>query len=149
SRPGEAIYNDANGLVEGNDLFQVVWLSEDRREEILRQLDERARSLSDRRLPLVFEGNVPSDIARNQALDRLLRSPSVGDGLPRVASAWLGEAVAIKDATAAVFRAQGGTNLVVVGQNEESALATLTASVVGLSAQHGPEALRFTLLDGT
>ena len=24
SRPGEAIYNDANGLAEGNDLFQTV-----------------------------------------------------------------------------------------------------------------------------
>jgi len=26
SRPGEAIYNDANGLFEGNHPFQVVWL---------------------------------------------------------------------------------------------------------------------------
>jgi DNA segregation ATPase FtsK/SpoIIIE-like protein len=26
SRPGEAIYNDANGLVEGNHLFQAVWM---------------------------------------------------------------------------------------------------------------------------
>src|SRR4030095_13983055 len=25
-RPGEAIYNDANGLLEGNHPFQVVWL---------------------------------------------------------------------------------------------------------------------------
>ena len=27
SRPGEAIYNDAGGLVEGNSPFQVAWLS--------------------------------------------------------------------------------------------------------------------------
>ena len=26
TRPGEAIYNDANGMIEGNNLFQVVWL---------------------------------------------------------------------------------------------------------------------------
>src|SRR5215216_797341 len=26
SRPGEAVYNDANGLPEGNHFFQVVWL---------------------------------------------------------------------------------------------------------------------------
>ncbi|MCI0704268.1 MAG: cell division protein FtsK, partial [Planctomycetia bacterium] len=38
SRPGEAIYNDQNGLVEGNDPFQVVWLSEDRREQLLEGL---------------------------------------------------------------------------------------------------------------
>ncbi len=30
TRPGEAIYNDANGLAEGNDLFQVVYLSDTR-----------------------------------------------------------------------------------------------------------------------
>ena len=28
SRPGEAIYNDQNGLFAGNHPFQVVWLSE-------------------------------------------------------------------------------------------------------------------------
>ena len=28
TRPGEAIYNDANGMMEGNNLFQVVWLSD-------------------------------------------------------------------------------------------------------------------------
>src|SRR5204862_6740854 len=38
SRPGEAIYNDANGLVEGNDVFQVVWLSDERREAYLEQV---------------------------------------------------------------------------------------------------------------
>src|SRR5438874_13586928 len=42
SRPGEAIYNDANGLVEGNNPFQVVWLSDERREEYLRRLQEMA-----------------------------------------------------------------------------------------------------------
>src|SRR5216110_2165812 len=31
SRPGEAIYNDAAGAIEGNSPFQVVWLSEDER----------------------------------------------------------------------------------------------------------------------
>ena len=34
SRPGEAIYNDANGLVEGNDIFQIVWLSDEQRDEL-------------------------------------------------------------------------------------------------------------------
>src|SRR4029077_8284308 len=40
SRPGEAIYNDANGLVEGNNPFQIVWLDEERREEYLRRIQE-------------------------------------------------------------------------------------------------------------
>ncbi len=38
TRPGEAIYNDANGMVEGNNFFQVVWLTDARREEYLRTI---------------------------------------------------------------------------------------------------------------
>ena len=34
TRPGEAIYNDANGMMEGNNLFQVVWLPDERPREI-------------------------------------------------------------------------------------------------------------------
>ncbi len=40
SRPGEAIYNDANGLVEGNHPFQVVWLDDSQRETYLGWLRE-------------------------------------------------------------------------------------------------------------
>ena len=35
SRPGEGIYNPMHGLLEGNHLFQVVWLNDDKRDEIL------------------------------------------------------------------------------------------------------------------
>src|SRR4029450_4977778 len=35
SRPGEGIYNDAAGAVEGNSPFQVVWLPDDEREHWL------------------------------------------------------------------------------------------------------------------
>ena len=46
SRPGEAIYNDANGLVEGNHPFQVVWLLRRARArstcEQIRELAQRA-----------------------------------------------------------------------------------------------------------
>src|SRR5205823_4496619 len=38
TRPGEAIYNDAGGLVESNSPFQVAWLSDDRRDEYLRRV---------------------------------------------------------------------------------------------------------------
>jgi DNA segregation ATPase FtsK/SpoIIIE-like protein len=46
NRPGEAIYNNANGLFEGNHPFQVVWLPDSQRESYLRQLAEHARSQS-------------------------------------------------------------------------------------------------------
>ena len=43
TRPGEAIYNDANGMMEGNNLFQVVWLSDERREKYLERIQEMCR----------------------------------------------------------------------------------------------------------
>jgi S-DNA-T family DNA segregation ATPase FtsK/SpoIIIE len=153
SRPGEAIYNDQNGLLEGNDVFQVVWLSDDRRERILQQLDERARNTK-RVPPLVFEGNAPAELSKNHLLDALLRAKT-WPATPRAFSTWLGDAIAIKDPTAATFRPQSGCHLLMIGQHEEAALAIVTAAILGLAAQHRPDdpnqpfAARFHVLDGT
>ncbi len=157
SRPGEAIYNDANGLVEGNNPFQVVWLTENRREQYLQQIQEwaRQRSTVPPPEPIVFEGNIPSDLARNHLLHRLLESP-YGPARPRELQAWLGEAVAIKDPTAALFRPHSGNHLLIIGQNSEAALGILTAALVSLAAQLPPasapdqgDGTRFYVLDGS
>jgi DNA segregation ATPase FtsK/SpoIIIE, S-DNA-T family len=70
--------------------------------------------------------------------------------------AWLGEAVAIKDPTSAVFRPQSGNNLLVIGQHDDAALALLTMALVGLAA-HRPKRhtngstdwARFYVFDGS
>jgi hypothetical protein len=148
SRPGEAIYNDANGLVEGNDIFQIVWLSDEQRDHYLQRVRDLARrhGYVPPRPTIVFEGNVPGDIAKNDLLRRLLEGGARPEG-ERGARAWLGEAIAIKDPTAAVFPAQSGGNLLIVGQQEEMALGVLTAALVSLAAQE--PAARFLVLDGT
>jgi S-DNA-T family DNA segregation ATPase FtsK/SpoIIIE len=102
SRPGEAIYNDANGSIEGNEIFQVVWLPEEEREAILTSIQQRAeREAAVRRSPLVFEGNTPAELNHNPLLQGLLNQDAPSRGF----RAWLGEAIAIKDPTAALFRA--------------------------------------------
>jgi hypothetical protein len=149
SRPGEAIYNDQNGLVEGNDPFQVVWLSEEKREELLRGLGERADGRHPP--PLVFEGNRTADPATNPALGRVLGAPSWPAEV-RAPAAWLGDPVAIKEPTVAVFRPQGGANLLLIGQNEEAGRGLFAASLLGLAGQIVPPengAGPFTVLDGT
>jgi S-DNA-T family DNA segregation ATPase FtsK/SpoIIIE len=143
SRPGEAIYNDANGLVQGNHPFQVVWLSDERREDYLQEL----RELADKHIeagtinvptpPIVFEGNVPSNLSRNGQLSDLLRAADWPLQSTPI-HAWLGDAIAIKDPTAAVLRPQSGSNLLVVGQREEAVLGMVAASMVSLAAQHRP-----------
>ena len=41
TRPGEAIYNDQNGMVEGNSPFQVVWLPDAERQGYLEQIRQQ------------------------------------------------------------------------------------------------------------
>lgn len=147
SRPGEAIYNDANGMVEGNDLFQIVFLNEDRKEALLEEIHQLGEKRGPYPPPLVFEGNTTADLDKNPLLMRLLEAADWPKDL-RAAPAWLGEAIAIKDPTAAVFRAHSGNNLLVIGQQEETALAMFSSAILGLAAQHDASA-RFTIMDGT
>jgi hypothetical protein len=144
TRPGEAIYNDANGMVEGNDPFQVVWLSEDHREEVLKQLHERDAGRMPP--PLVFEGTATAEFAGNVEFIRMLSTP-VETGLPTV---WLGDPIAIKEPTRTMFRTYSGANLLLLGQSEEAALATLTSAFVALAARLRPTSSGIlTILDGT
>src|SRR5438093_2244504 len=73
SRPGEAIYNDQGGLIEANSPFQVAWLPDDKREVYLQRVHEKARQLEGNGkarhpAPIVFEGNAPADIRKNEKL---------------------------------------------------------------------------------
>jgi energy-coupling factor transporter ATP-binding protein EcfA2 len=145
SRPGEAIYNAHSGLVEGNEPFQVVWLSEQRRVEIL----ERLRQRGDQRwpAPIVFAGHTHADITANATLKQLVQHPVVA----KVPTAWLGEPVAINPPTAVVFRPQSGSHLLLIGQNEQAARGLFTAICLSLLSQLQPDAIQLPLmlLDGT
>ncbi len=157
SRPGEAIYNDANGAPEGNHFFQVVWLSDERREAYLERLHRLAQERKPvlARTPIVFEGDAPADLARNSLLRQQLEASSSQES-PRSAQAWVGDAISIKDPTAALFRRQAGNHLLIVGQNQEAALGIMASTLISLAAQY-PKArdtavrfgARFYLLDGT
>ena len=144
TRPGEAIYNDANGMVEGNDPFQVVWLSEDLRGAALADL--RRRNAGKMPPPLVFEGSASAEFAKNIEFNTMLETPAE-TGFPTI---WLGDPIAIKEPTAATFRPYSGANLLLLGQSEEAALATLTAAFVALSVRLRPSSPGIiTILDGT
>jgi energy-coupling factor transporter ATP-binding protein EcfA2 len=157
SRPGEAIYNDANGAPEGNHFFQVVWLSEESRERYLKKLHELAQVRKPKlaRTPIVFEGDAPADLARNALLHARIAAPAWPD-FPRSAFAWVGDAISIKDPSSALFRRQGGNHLLIVGQNEDAAIGVTVSTLLSLAAQFPPAGpptvrlgARFTVLDGT
>ncbi|QDU61447.1 FtsK-like domain-containing protein [Planctomycetes bacterium Pan216] len=157
TRPGEAIYNDASGALEGNHPFQVAWLDDWKRDHYLALVSEKSASTEhhDFGPPIIFEGNRAPDLRECQPLGRALASGTWVEQVP-AAKAWIGEAVAIKDPTEIVFRSQGGSHVLIVGQNEQGATGEVAASVLSLASQLAPISAaegvlseRFLLLDGT
>jgi len=148
SRPGEGIYNDAAGAIEGNSPFQAVWLSDKSRDNYLAKIRGRADEKPNQYPgPLVFEGNAPSDVRENLPLREVLEKTDVP--IPVQAGVWLGAPNSIKGPTEAVFRRQSGSNLLVVGQSEERTTTIVAVSLVSLAAQFPKGAARFVLLDST
>lgn len=138
TRPGEAIYNDANGMLEGNHPFQIAWLEDDRRDFHLGRVQQLTENRRVRMPPaMVFEGNIPADPRRNIDLAQLIDTPAWDMSLHEF-GAWLGEAVAIKDPTSISFHPQGGQNLLVVGQSDLATVGLLAASIVSLACQIRP-----------
>jgi DNA segregation ATPase FtsK/SpoIIIE, S-DNA-T family len=149
-RPGEAIFNAANGRIEGNNRFQSAWLSDDERESVLNTIYSHAKNLG--LLPeqpqIVFEGNAPAQIDNNRELASLLTLDS-WPPRKRAYPAWIGEPIEIKTHTAAVFRPQSRSNLLVIGQNEYEQLAVsmLFSSILSLATQIPPDKAQFYILN--
>ncbi len=164
TRPGEAIYNDAGGLLQGNSPFQTAWLSDEQRDVYLDQVSAQwqQRGATGEPLPalappVVFEGNAPADLRRNHLLMDLIVPSSRDARMPAGATRgpaspprfFLGEAVAIKDPTSAILRRQSGAHLLIIGQRDDAALGIMACGMIGLSVQHRPTAAQFIILDGS
>jgi S-DNA-T family DNA segregation ATPase FtsK/SpoIIIE len=145
SRPGEAIYNSASGLIEGNNFFQVALFTDTDRKE---QLDQISKAYKGASAPRIFEGNEPASIEKCQPLVKLL-SDREWPAETKSPTAWVGEPIAIKEPTSVCFRRQSGSHLLVVTRDEEEGIGILTATVLGLAAQQGPDRAHFFNVDLT
>ena len=146
TRPGEGIYNDRAGAAEANSPFQVVWMNEGERDELLADVASLAdhRTMTDRGR-VVFEGNAPAGVADDACINRLLAKGSVaapGES-PRL---FLGAPNAIKGPTEVSFSRQSGSNLLVVGQREDIVDAIVAIGLRLLRAQFG-DGVRLVLID--
>ena len=147
SRPGEGIYNDSAGMMEGNSPFQVVWLPDQVRDSYLEKVRARADQTPGAYPgPIVFEGNAPADVRENPLLRDLLEATSVT--APAAARFWLGAPNSIKGPTEAIFHRQSGNNLLMVGQRDEATLAIFSVALIALAAQHPRGAIRIVVFDG-
>jgi len=148
SRPGDGIYNDRAGHVEGNSPFQVCWLPEDQEAQNLAHIAALATEAAWKptQATVVFEGNGPSRLEDEFGLMSMLERPAA----PTDASvrAWVGQSSTLGGTTEAVFPSAAGGNLLIVGQNREAAAATCAALMLGLAVRFAPGSLRLCALDG-
>ncbi|MEM9368465.1 MAG: FtsK/SpoIIIE domain-containing protein, partial [Planctomycetota bacterium] len=141
-RPGEAIYNDAGGLVEGNHPFQVAWMTAEDQEIMLTEIHQRdvdhLRSLAPM---IVFEGNRPAKfhgVLAQQALD----AASPADRIVGL----LGESVQLGPPTVLSLAGSSGRNALVVAPPR--ARIGLLGSIISVAIRHQP-ALKLNLFDGS
>ncbi|HBJ82488.1 MAG TPA: ATP-binding protein [Verrucomicrobiales bacterium] len=148
SRPGEGIYNDAAGAIEGNSPFQVVWLKDEERDAHLAKVAQLAQERGfGAKKPIVFEGNMPADVRDNALLANVLATPATK--VPADPKCWLGLPNAIKGPTEALFPRQSGRHLLLIGQNDEAIAAIMGLGILALAAQHPRERLpKFYLIHG-
>lgn len=142
SRPGEAIYNDSSGMVEGNSPFQVVFLPDEVRDRWVPKARASLESagLTEPPQAIVFEGNMPARLEESRSVLEAMKVPV--DGPVTLPTVWLGEPVSIKDPTSLSFTRQSGSNLLIVGQQDEAALAMMTSAVMSLGLFSAPGAVR-------
>ena len=151
SRPGEAIYNDAGGMVVGNNPFQVAWLAQTTQDEYLPNIDKSSKELVLSHEPMIiFEGNIPADISNNSILAKLMHNPfNNKNPAKQPPCAWLGEAVSIKEPTSVSWSRQNGSNLLIVGQQDFAMAGVLSSTLLSLLVQLSPEVSKFIILEGS
>ncbi|GIX03961.1 MAG: hypothetical protein KatS3mg113_0967 [Planctomycetaceae bacterium] len=146
-RPGEAIYNDANGAVEENRIFQVAWLTEEERERRLQRLHDRYLGPSFHDHCLVFEGFAPVSLSRHPFWQDRQRSHAqvalashAEDARQRQDKAsptvWLGETVSLRGPLSVPFRSVPGHHVLIAGADENLALGISCAAAFSWFPNH-------------
>lgn len=129
ARPGEAIYNDASGLIEGNQPFQVAYLPVAQHRAVLQQLRERdSSSVAGLDPNVVFEG---SQAARWSEAESRAAGIAVGTGA-RAIRGMLGQAVSLSPPLTIELVHQNGRNVLVTSAEAHrigELVNVLTASI--------------------
>ena len=152
TRPGEAIYNDANGMVEGNHPFQIAWLDESQREHMIREMIERPGFQRDTESRMiVFEGNVAPRIELCGPLTAwITNTVDATRHFVDTVPVWIGQPVAIASPMCLEFRRSGGQNVLIVGQEGDLAdtilASTIVSWAVGVVAESQHRKSQLTLL---
>jgi hypothetical protein len=148
TRPGEAIYNDASGMLAGNHPFQTAWLDEVERDAALVNIASHARQIGSDDLPdspIVFEGGSAADPG-DDPLVRSTLGPSASrtDGVPLIA----GRSMAIDQGGVLSLRRQAGANVLLVGQDAPAISAAILLTMLAARRAGAQVRLVSAMTDG-
>ena len=144
TRPGEGIYNSASGLVEGNNRFQTFFIEKKDFEFVSQRLDDLTKTNNWQRKQklIIFKGSDPSYLEANESITQ-----TIPEAKPKILNLWVGEPVTIAEDVFTTLRMQSGSNLLVVGADEDTALRIIIASLLSIIAHHKRETARFYFLN--
>jgi len=149
SRPGEAIYNDMSGLVEGKQSVPGGVLSAGHAGPIpARTAKEDGGPEHDAgRIDGRLRGNEFSELRNNSPfMAQVARKVEPTDVADRI---WLGRTQRHQRPTDVRFLRQSGANLLVVGERGDAQLAMCSTSILCLAAGSAPKNISIRVLDGT
>jgi hypothetical protein len=146
-KAGEAVYNTKNGLSEGNLKFQVGYMSGNKMNEIIYELQSIAKTAQkDLHKRFIFDGTISANITSNQDLNEKIRNNSFvrNDNFTDI---YFGEP-AYLDEKHAFFRLrkQNESNVLILGQDTQSAVAIVYHSIWQLIKQSSEQS-KFYILD--
>ncbi|MFQ5787520.1 MAG: hypothetical protein ACE5H1_06015, partial [Thermodesulfobacteriota bacterium] len=144
TRPGEGIYNSANGLVEGNKRFQTFFIEKKDFEFVSQRLKDllKANNWQRKQKLIIFKGSDPSYLEANESITQI-----IPEAKPKKMNLWAGEPVTIAEDVFTTLRRQSGSNLLVVGADEDTALRIIISSLLSIIAHHKRETARFYFLN--
>ncbi len=151
SRPGEAIFNDAGGLIEGNQPFQVAWMGQSiQRERMQDILDRHPDAAKQFGLTVVFEGNRPARWTV-PLVETAIASSIAASGSDTMLNGLLGEAVRIGPPTTLSLSQSNGRNVLCVADLDttNSVLATWLPTAVVDAYRRTSLTPEIVILDGS
>jgi len=140
---GEAIYNDKNGLIEANNIFQVALMDPSDRVARLKALYAKMVETysGDQKIirgPFVFEGSEPVKLSDCRALIDLVGTWPPKDRVKSL-KVWVGEPIAMLPTHSIPLKPQSGANLLIVDRDEQLAFGVMQGLLLSILAQETPE----------
>ena len=148
TRPGEAIYNDGGGQRGRDRKFQVAFIDRPETLDRLAELKALAEKVGWSRTPIVFDGASAAQLDADKTIVQALSTQV--QTLPKAIPMYFGEPMSVDEgATRGRLRRQGRSNVLLVGSDEEDALATFLAACATSCLLMPKDSMEIVVLDLT